>query len=103
VRCLFLVIISIFVKIFTAVAHRGPARQVAGCLAAPLSQLNQRFLEKSLAKTCWAGCLLSRTPRWACLIGNPCPPKLQRRRIVAKHDIAARCIHRLDQAGVSPG
>ena len=45
-RCLFLVIVSIFVKIFTAVAHRGPARQVAGCLAAPLSQLNQRFLEK---------------------------------------------------------
>jgi hypothetical protein len=31
-------------KIFTAAAHRGPARQVAGCLAAPLSQLNQRFL-----------------------------------------------------------
>ena len=27
--------------------HRGPARQVAGCLAVPLSQLNQRFFEKS--------------------------------------------------------
>ena len=27
--------------------HRGPAQQVAGCLAAPLSQLNQRFFEKS--------------------------------------------------------
>ena len=43
----------------------------------------------------WAGCLLSRTPRWACLIEPPCPPKLQRRRIVAKHDLDSHCIHRL--------
>ncbi len=40
-----------------------------------------------------AGCLLSRTPRWACLIGNLCPPKLQRRRIVAKPDLPPQSIH----------
>ena len=50
----------------------------------------------------WAGCLLSRTPRWACLIGNPCPPKLHRRRIVAKHDIASHCVHRLDHSRICP-